>query len=139
MALFRKSKDEGDSAQASADNAWPKRVPAYVPASAQSPELQRFGSFDDPEDGPDEDVEFLASLARSIDTPSTPQKPVSRPIVSRVQAAPNTDDLHVFRELASTPERTSHVVAARVADVDLGVLLDELATTAAALRRKRAA
>jgi len=122
-------------------------VDVYVPASAKSPELQRFTPVNiDEVDEADQDIEFLTSLSAQIERGELDVgKPLDE-LTSRLRAdSPPAkprrpeDDLEMFRAFAHemAPETIlSHV---RVPDVELIELLDELHTMRAALRQKRAA
>jgi len=145
-------------------------VGQFLPASARPYETQRliaaYGADDDA-DGPDEDIEFLASLVDEIER--TPADPAAAP---RVQPAPGVDrsepnltralprarpraltanekmvraepddeaKLNVFRAMRDEPQRVRTSQQLRVRDVELDDLLEDLSTTAAAIRRRKAA
>ena len=131
-----------------------EEIESLLPASVRHPETNRFtplGSDFEGEEGSDEDIEFLESIVRAVDdgerparrpVPAPPQvpTPVTTPSPARLIALAGGDDLSLFREVqANHKERT--VIEARVdiADVEMFDLLEDLATTAAALRRRRAA
>jgi hypothetical protein len=141
----------------------------FLPASARPYETQRlaYAYDDEPADGPDEDIEFLASLVEEIERQPAPAPSERRPapqaaaegdsdtgaslrarpirpvippkaITMRV-APPDESHLNVFRAMRDEPERqrTSHDLGVR--DVDLDDLLEDLSTTVAAIRRRKAA
>jgi hypothetical protein len=138
----------------------------FLPASARPYDTQRlhaaYANDGADADGPDEDIEFLASLVEEIERAPAPQEPDARdrrapadapaeplrPAPPTTVAAPGitvrvaTDDEHnlnVFRAIRAEPERarTSHDLGVR--DVAMDDLLEDLATTAAAMRRRKAA
>jgi hypothetical protein len=139
-----------------------------LPASARPREMQRFaaiGATDDDNEGPDEDIEFLESLVSEIDTAPAPD-PRARPLRTPAPASadvsatslprpapsaprpasitmrvPTDDDAHlnVFRAVRGEPDRVRTSRELRVTDVDLDDLLEDLATTAAAIRLRKAA
>jgi hypothetical protein len=115
-----------------------------VPASARSPELARLISIPDEDldpDAPDEDVEFLASLVKEIERKPALDAPRVQPAprIEHVLAPTEEEKLNVFRQMQAeeTRMRTSETLG--VVDADLDDVLEDLATTAAALRRRRAA
>lgn len=134
----------------------PDEVRALLPASVRHPEANRFtplGSDFEGEDGADEDLDFLTALVESVDREDVaPGLPVARPApppahkppiervppTAEVAALPERDHLSLFRETqADLREHKSANI--RVDDVDLGDLLEELETTRAALRQRKAA
>jgi hypothetical protein len=145
-----------------------------LPASARPYEKQRllaaYGDPDAPDDGPDEDLEFLEQLVDEIDRTPAPAeadrrvqpapgddrtepnllraRPSLAPAKTRPAATPSisvrvaTDDeqsLNVFRAVRGEPERVRTAQDLGVRDVDLADLLEDLSTTAAAIRRRKAA
>lgn len=168
MPLFRRTRREpaatniaaADDVDASRDDASQRRGPnwgvysEYVPQSARPPEFQRLAPFnldDDATDGPDEDIEFLASLARQVDAaPSgirserrvprvTP--PPAQNVYEPIERRPaEREAMQAFQDYAAhRAEVTPTPPALRVADVDVADLVEDLADTIAALRRRRAA
>jgi hypothetical protein len=113
-------------------------VRRFVPASVKAPELQRFAQPDlEPDDvGEDVDLEFLARLTDATDN-DAPREPAPY----RVPATPSrvADDLGAFREVRMAEVEPGLSEKLRVPHVDLDELLDDLSTTAAALRRRKAA
>jgi hypothetical protein len=116
-----------------------------VPASARSAELARLISLPDEDvdpDAPDEDVEFLASLVKEIDRNPAAGAPRVQPAprIEYVSAAPNEEEkLNVFLQMQAEETRVRTSETLGVQDADLDDVLEELATTAAALRLRRAA
>ena len=115
-----------------------------VPASARSPELARLISLPDDDvdpDAPDEDLEFLASLAREVErTPIEPPRVQPALRIDTVVIAPTEEEkLNVFRQTRDSDERMRTSETLGVPDADLDDVLEDLATTVAALRRRRAA
>jgi hypothetical protein len=129
---LRKRKDEDGPAAG-----WPE-VEAFVPASARHPEANRFtppGS--DMPDDHDEDLEFFATLVKEVDGPPRPLAAPRRAPRLDTGADPRIDDMQLFRDMkdeGTQPARFDF----RMRDVDMGDLLEELATVQAALRRKAA-
>jgi len=125
-------------------------VESLLPASVKQPETNRFtplgSDFEGEGEESDEDIEFFEAIVRAVegDEPAPMVKPAPMPIhtpaPSRRIPAPPDDDLSLFREVQVDRKERS-VIAERVdiEDVDMGELLDELSTTAAALRRRKAA
>ncbi len=124
----------------------------YVPQSARPPEFQRLAPFnfdEEPGDGPDEDIEFLTSLARQVDGPPAgarserraprvtppPAQNVYEPIVPAER-----DAMQAFHDYAARgADHTPTPATLRVDSVEIGDLVEDLADTIAALRRRRAA
>lgn len=141
--LFRRQKEEP---QGRVD---PAEVQALLPASVRHPEANRFtplGSDFEGDEGSDEDIEFLTSIVESVEReralPARPAPPPARkPPVRRLLAeheAEAVDHMDLFREM-QTHEPESRPRPIVVPEVDLDDLLEELETTRAALRRRRAA
>jgi hypothetical protein len=116
----------------------------YLPASARPYEKQRliaaYGTDDDA-DGPDEDIEFLESLVTEIDRQPFEEPKRLPPATIETVAAPVDEEtkLNVFREMRDQPERARTSQQLGVRDVELDDLLEDLSTTAAAIRRRKAA
>ncbi len=149
-SLFKRKKREAEAAmepENRPDQQLARLHAAMVPASARTPELQRLlaplADEDSDPDGPDEDLEFLASLAREIDrAPIAPTRfqPAPVPHSEQPVIAPTEDQkLNFFRQMKDEPENIRPSESLHVQDVDLDDLLETLSTTAAALRRRRAA
>jgi hypothetical protein len=144
---FRKQKHVESETNAAADGPDEQRGPGtyapYVPASVRVPELQRFASFDTEIelDEPDEDIEFLTALASEVPPPVRPSPKPARPLTQNEKMIDRKpDNLQIFREFAPQVDyRTSVSQVIDVRDVEIGDLLEDLSTTAAALRRKKAA
>jgi hypothetical protein len=117
-------------------------VEARLPASVRSPEKNRFTPLgsDAPPESDDTDLEFLAEIARAAEADvARPRRRTIRPAVQRVTVAPEDDGLNAFREMAHERERKTVSSSIHVDDVDLVDLMEDLTTTAAALRKRRAA
>ena len=128
----------------------PDEVMAYVPSSVRGPEGNRFTPLgsDMPEmDGEDdEDLEFLESIARSLkETPDSvgqfvgtgALKPRAQQGERTQQPPPALDDMHVFREMSGDLGDMKYDF--KLPDVDMADLLEDLSTTASALRQRKAA
>jgi hypothetical protein len=133
-----------------------REVEALLPASVRHPEANRFtplGSDFDGDDASDEDIEFLTSLVDSVEreriAPGLPAArpappPARKPAIPVVAPASDMDvftqpdHLQLFRDMQPDDKdrRTTNIT---VDDVDLGDLLEDLSTTMAALRRRKAA
>lgn len=124
-----------------------EELEALFPASAKAPETQRF----EPQDENDEqDIEFLHRIASQVAleeqraraerlAAEAGGRPKPRPLPSPPRVVRDDEEvLQVFRESMVEPDRRSEL-SKRVAPVEIGELLDDLATTAAALRRRKAA
>jgi hypothetical protein len=117
-----------------------------VPASAKSPDAQRLMLFNPDEEideSSDQDLAFLHALIEGGAPASTPPHPAARkpePAPAPEQElAPRGDDLDVFREMAALRQRVELAKHLRVDNVDMGELLEELHTTRAALKHRKAA
>lgn len=124
-------------------------VSSMVPLSARTFDDARFTPMQVPEelDEDDEDVKFLSSLAEAVaeDKPApkrTEPRRAPSPIaaVETVTLPSERDDLAAFRDVGKgEDERPPLTRVVKVPDVEIGDLLEDLDTTMAALRRKRAA
>ena len=119
---------------------------AFVPASARPHEMQRLHALnaldanDDETDGPDEDLEFLASLVEEIERQPTQEPARFRPApIETVKFATDEEKFNVFSAMRVEPERVRTSQDLGVRDVDMDDLLEDLSTTAAAIRRRKAA
>jgi hypothetical protein len=91
------------------------------------------------EDG-DEDVGFIARLVEEAETEVIePAPPQPRPDAAREFVVRADDGLSAFRETRPVRRRPRVLEAMPVGDVEMDDLLEQLATTAAALRRRKAA
>jgi hypothetical protein len=111
----------------------------HVPASVRDPSRQRFNvRVPDIVDEDDEDLDMLAELAQEADraAQSAPTPRVGR--ASRFEVSAD-DQLDVFREARPQRLRPRVLEALSIEEVDIDDLVDQLATTAAALRQRRAA
>ena len=125
----------------------PEELEAFLPASVRAPEVNRFtplgSDMPEPEDDEhDEDLDFLESIARSVEEPSKsvgqyidsgPEKPPA----PRQTQQQMLDEMQVFREMKG--EITDMRVDFKLDDVDMSDLLEDLSTTALALRQRKAA
>jgi len=108
----------------------------YVPRSVRPPEAQRLApaDLDVPAEGePDADLLLLESLAAEAGDVAGPtaDAPAGR--------RPGADDLRLFHESRLLPSRRVLPAVALAPDVEIADLLEDLSTTAAALRRLRKA
>ncbi len=128
-----------------------EEVESLLPASVKHPEANRFtplGTDFDGEEESDEDIEFLESIVRAVEGDAPPPMaklapapmPLHTPAPTRLIPQPPDDDLSLFREVqVDRKERTVIEARVEIEDVEMADLLDELSTTAAALRRRKAA
>ena len=127
-------------------------VESLLPASIRHPEANRFtplgSDFEGDGEENDQDIEFFESLVRAVegDAPAPAGGPAPTPMMVHTPAPrrlipqPQEDELSLFREVqVDRAERSGAEAHFVVEDVDMGDLLDELSTTAAALRRRKAA
>ena len=148
MNLFKRNNPPDEAAPEALDFEKPslREVSAFVPSSAKSPEAQRLNLFDpeaEIDEASDQDLAFLQSLVDDAE-PRASKKPVRpvaqskpRPETARDERRP--DDLQVFREVAAQRQYAELAKQFNIADVDMGDLLEELETTRAVLRRRKAA
>lgn len=127
------------------------QVDSLLPASAKHPEANRFtplGSDFGSDEESDEDIEFLESIVRAVegdgDAPMARTAPPVRmalrtPAPARRIPVPPEDELAPFREIQIDRERVDPRARLGIEDVDMADLIEELSTTAAALRRRKAA
>jgi hypothetical protein len=120
-----------------------------LPASVRQPEVNRFKPLDiDPgdaadSDAPDEDLQFLESLANAVDNGSaTPSRPMhfTKPQLGGPEQKPAQDEgaMEMFRNTQiARDERVRPNIT--VPDVELGDLMEDLATLRTALRQRKAA
>jgi hypothetical protein len=127
-------------------------VESLLPASVKYPETNRFtplgSDYEGEDEETDEDIEFLHAIVRAVEgdapVPIATAAPapllLHTPAPSRRIPQPREDELALFRELPSEhDERDTITRHVRLDHVDMADLLDELSTTAAALRRRKAA
>jgi hypothetical protein len=122
-----------------------EEVESLLPASVRHPEANRFtplGSDFAGEEGSDEDIEFLESIVKEVELQEivqprrlvTKAAPVKTPVISQ------EDAMSFFREKdADREERARDRIHVEVEEVEMFDLLEDLSTTAAALRRRKAA
>jgi hypothetical protein len=133
---------DGDDDEPLAD---PEEVAALLPSSVRGPEMNRFTPLgtDAPPDLPDPDLAFFENIAEQVrrDERATAGAQTLRPpAVNPRIAEPDRDQLQAFREMAADREReTRSTPRLSVDHVELEDLLEDLATTAAALRQRRKA
>jgi hypothetical protein len=146
MALFRRSKHETAAIDVDAEVAAALRPGprveddaslSYVPASVRGPEAHRFEMYDETDEEDNGEIEFLSALASQIDREQRGHAAKGGLPPARDNA--DEDTLNVFREMRQRDERTPISDALRIQHVEIGDLLDDLQTTVAALRRRRAA
>ena len=133
MTWLRRSNDNRHAAPLLPEDA--------LPASVRNPEKHRFGGDSDTDEvsSNDEDLQFLAALAReATDVAERAAEPETGTAATRTVVAASDDALDMFRESRQTL-KAQHGYAHRVEPVDIADLLEDLATTAAALRRRKAA
>lgn len=133
--LRNRSKDEDAS-----EKILRPEVEALLPSSMRQPEVNRLTPLGTvvPDDADDKDLDFLAGLAAEVDRAAAPNAAVAPAPAPLRGASSRIDDLQVFREMKDEGKqaiRFDH----QVRDVDMGDLLEELATVQAALRRRKAA
>jgi hypothetical protein len=144
--LFRRGKREPDAPDPEnrPDQRMDRYYTALVPASARSPEVQRLAIAigDDENEGPDEDIEFIASLVKEIERTPRPiarSTPAIAPRIETPTVPTEEEKLNVFREMTAELERPKPAEMLKVEDVDMADLIETLSITAAALRRRKAA
>ena len=120
------------------DDAWLR-----VPASARPAERHRFSDpvSDDASgevDENDEDVEFLKAIAEEAAAAAKP-KPIVPKVAPRRFNVPADVNLEVFRAVEVQRPRPRVLSQMEVELVEMDDLLEQLSTTAAALRRRKAA
>lgn len=144
MALFsRKRHEDEDKIDDRSETQRRSSVTnVYVPVSAIHPEKQRMAIYDETGEEADGELEFLNQLAAQVERDQRGQRqpPTSRP-PARVEHVVVAEEqaLEVFRELKDHVERTSITDKLPLQHVEMSDLLDDLQTTAAALRLRRAA
>jgi hypothetical protein len=142
-APFRsdKSKPEAPAAVSRAE------LEDLLPASVRQPEVNRFKPLDleiDADgDAPDADLQFLESLASAVDSGgATPARPThfTKPQLGGPEIKPAQDAaaLEMFRSTqVARDERIRPNIT--VPDVEIGDLMEDLATLRTALRQRKAA
>jgi hypothetical protein len=114
---------------------------ARLPASARGPEGNRFTPLGtDMPDEADEDLDLIQSLLSEVERDETARRPAGAPKVR--ENSPNArkarpEDLEIFRALQSHGDIVLRHDF-RVPQIDMADLLEDLSTTAAALRGKAA-
>jgi len=127
-------------------------VESLLPASVRHPETNRFtplgSDFDGEDDQTDQDIEFFEAIVRAVEgdapaptaTPAPASLLLHTPAPSRLIPQPREDELALFREAQGEhSERDTVTRHVHLDDVEMVDLLDDLSTTAAALRRRKAA
>jgi hypothetical protein len=110
-----------------------------IPASSRGPERLRFQAVtSDVDEDDDEDVRLLAELAEEAER-TLGQQTGPRRVAPRLFKVKAEDQLEVFRETRTPRTRPRVLEQIDIADIEMADLIEELATTAAALRRRRAA
>lgn len=132
---LRKQRDDEDERIRRAD------LGELLPASVFRPETARLTPLgsDMPDDAPDVDLEFLSGLAQEVDAERA--RLGNEAAAGASTAGERSDEaLQFFRDMSN--ERDQDVVRRynfHLADVEIADLLEDLSTTAAALRARRAA
>lgn len=123
----------------------PEEVEALLPSSVRGPEANRFTPLgsDMPDDAPDPDLAFFSTIAAEVEREGSATESVaeiaSRQTNPRV-ASVDRDELRAFRELIAERDLDGRDRPRISVDhVDMADLLDDLATTAAALRGRKVA
>jgi hypothetical protein len=111
----------------------------HLPASVRDPSRQRLEAYvpDELEDD-DEDLELLSTLAEEADRVAK-AAPVTPPPPARRFDVKAESSLDVFRQTETARRRPRVLESFQVEDVEMDDLVEQLATTAAALRQRRAA
>jgi hypothetical protein len=125
---------EPENRQKSGEAAWHR-----VPASARSAESHRLANvFSEEIEEDDEDIDFLSTLAaqaaRDVKLPPPVQTAKPRRFV-----VPADENLELFRTTTTERPRPRILSQVNIEHVEMDDLLERLSTTAAALRRKKAA
>lgn len=116
--------------------------PPYVPASMRPrPDPAQAALEPDDPDIDDAQVRFLASLAERVeaDASSAARRRGDALATSRPRRVDDDAVLSVFRDSAPEYDPYEGLRKLNIPDVEIADLVDELSTTAAALRRRRAA
>lgn len=112
----------------------------HLPASVRDPSLQRLDAQSQEElDDEDEDISLLSSLAQEADREVKAAPPRTQAPRARRFDVKAEESLDVFREARPVERRPRVLEAFRVDDVEMDDLIEQLATTAAALRQRKAA
>ncbi len=135
--LFRRERTESDEPWVD-----PHEVKSLLPASVKHPEANRFtplGTDFTGEEGSDEDIEFLTSLLSAVeqDKPAPTRPKHFAPPQKEVPVREDTA-LNYFREIRDDRDERPPLNI-EVEEVEMDDLLEELSTTAAALRKRKAA
>ncbi len=158
--LFKRGRREEDGGESEPENRDGAHLEGYysrwVPASVRTADAMRIGAtLGESEEGDtDSDIEFIASLLEEVERNPAPiqratrapqprieqivlpEDPMPRREVRRVETL---DELQVFRDTTEESQRKPVSRTVKVPEVDIADLLEALETTAAALRRRRAA
>ena len=109
-----------------------------VPASARAPDRQRFPESLAIDDDGEKDLQLLASLAQEVERVDRHEhRPATAP--GRRAGATVDDEMEAFRQTLPELRRSAVLPGIAVEEVEMDDLLEQLSTTAAALRRRRAA
>ncbi len=130
---------EPENRKPSKDDPWLR-----VPASARPAERHRFNGSEADEasgevDENDEDVEFLRTLAEQAALEAKPKQVAVPRVPARRFNVPADINLEVFRTTEVERTRPRVLNQMEVDLVEMDDLLEQLSTTAAALRRRKAA
>ncbi|MBF6600832.1 MAG: hypothetical protein IVW36_10030 [Dehalococcoidia bacterium] len=119
----------------------PKPPPPYVPASMRPRAMPEFAADPADDDEADGQLQFLASLADEVEREQhqARRQPASTRFQRRDIELDADDALWAFREPAERTDPYEGLRRFTGGDVEIDELIDDLAITAAALRRRRAA
>ncbi len=116
--------------------------PPYVPASMRPRPAPVPPQLDGDNEGPDEEIAFLASIAEQVAREGSrpaADAPSPRRVQRTVEAEEEEDPLRAFRVQAPAADPYEGVRKLQIDAVEMDELLDDLSMTAAALRHRRAA
>ena len=127
--------DPENSQRGRLDDRW-----KHLPASVRDPSRQRLDAYvpDELDDDDDEDLELLSSLAEEAARVAKAAPPAKAPPARRFDVKAESS-LDVFRHTETARRRPRVLESFQVEDVEMDDLVEQLATTAAALRQRRAA
>lgn len=109
-----------------------------VPASARPADRHRWVDPDEEIDEDDEDIQFLSALAKEAASEVRPLRD-EPPAQARRFEVKADEVMDVFKESYIERPRARVLNSMRIDPVDMDDLLEQLSTTAAALRRRKAA
>lgn len=110
-----------------------------VPASARPGDRHRWAEpVDESADEDDEDIEFLTTLAQQAARDAQPLRAVPSPKARRFEVKAD-ETLDAFKDTYVERPRARILNNMRIDAVEMDDLLEQLSTTAAALRQRKAA